>query len=157
MDLEARTRHARGMSDRVLSPGSAAVLRGLRGTAANDVCAPDEYVDRALAAMKAAPTRRWTVAALARVAGLSRAPFARRFRQATRTSPRRWLAAYRLGLARSHLLCGDITLAAIAAEVGYATEFALSKAFKRTFGIAPARFRREALRVTGTPRFRAAA
>jgi AraC-like DNA-binding protein len=47
-------------------------------------------------------------------------------------------------LARSSLLASDATLAAIAAAVGYSTEFAFSKAFKRTFGVAPAVFRRTA-------------
>jgi methylphosphotriester-DNA--protein-cysteine methyltransferase len=88
------------------------------------------------------------------------APFARRFRRATGTSPRRWLAAHRLELARSRLLASDVaTLAAIAAEVGYATEFALSKAFKQWFGIAPGLLRRavSAQHASSTPRFRAAA
>jgi transcriptional regulator GlxA family with amidase domain len=145
------------MSDRVLRPCSTAPFGVPLAASANEVSAPDPYVDRAISAMKAGPARRWTVATLARAAGLSRAPFARRFRRATGTSPLRWLAAHRLGLAQSHLLAGDTTLAAIAAEVGYATEFALSKAFKRLFGIAPAGFRREAMRVSGAPRFRAAA
>ncbi len=149
------------MTDRALPARSvpSPLLRLLRGPSANDVHAPDEYVARAVAAMKADPVRRWTVAALARVAGLSRAPFARRFRAATGTSPVRWLMAYRLDVARSRLAGTDLTLAAIATEVGYATEFALSKAFKRFFGIAPAAFRRVAVcrTITSAPRFRAAA
>ncbi len=126
---------------------------------ANDVHAPDTYVARALDAMRSDPARRWTVAALARVAGLSRAPFARRFRGATGTSPLRWLLAHRLGLAGSLLAESDGTLAAIAAAIGYSSEFAFSKAFKRLVGIAPATFRRLALgRVPSvTPRCRAAA
>jgi transcriptional regulator GlxA family with amidase domain len=108
---------------------------------ANDVCAADAYVERALEAMRAEPAREWTVAALARVAGLSRAPFARRFHRATGTSPLRWLTAHRLELARQRLLESDLGLAAIASEIGYGSEFALSKAFKRLFGIAPRAFR----------------
>ena len=116
---------------------------------------------RALTAMRRDPARRWTVATLSRAAGLSRAPFARRFRRATGTSPIRWLCAYRLGLARDRLIAGDATLGAIAVTIGYANEFALSKAFKRVYGIAPALFRRGlagAERTTlGIARFRAAA
>ncbi len=125
----------------------------------------DEHVVRALVAMTEDPARSWTVAALARVAGLSRAPFARRFRRATGTSPRRWLTVHRLELAQARLAAvdaGDATLSAIATSIGYASEFAFSKAFKRVFGVAPALFRRIAAArhvpaVTPSPRFRAAA
>ena len=109
--------------------------------------------------MKRDPARRWTVAELARKAGLSRAPFARRFLRATGTSPLRWLTAHRLDLARRRVVEGERSLAEIAAEVGYATEFALSKAFKRMFGMAPIVYRRRivAIRPTLTTAFRAAA
>lgn len=102
----------------------------------------DPYVLRALSAMKADPARRWTVATLARVAGLSRAPFARRFRDAQGTSPMSWLAQHRVGLAQTRVLQGGSSLAAIALEVGYSSEFALSKAFKRLVGVAPRPYRR---------------
>jgi transcriptional regulator GlxA family with amidase domain len=126
---------------------------------ANDVPLPDAYVRRAIDAMRAEPARAWTVAALARVAGLSRAPFARRFQRATGTSPLRWLTELRLGLARRRLVESDLALAPIAVEVGYASEFAFSKAFKRLFGVAPSRFRRGAYAQTRstTPVIRAAA
>lgn len=128
--------------------------------AANDVHAPDGYVEKALAAITADPARRWTVAALARIAGLSRAPFARRFQRATGTSPLRWLAEHRLRLARKRLVETDVALVEIATEIGYASEFAFSKAFKRRYGIAPGAFRRAAgawSRPVGIPVFRAAA
>jgi AraC-like DNA-binding protein len=127
---------------------------------ANDVRAVDAYVERAISAMRADPARRWTVASLARVAGLSRAPFARRFREATGKSPLRWLTEHRLDLACARLLETDLALAAIASEVGYGSEFAFAKAFKRLLGVAPGAFRRElmrALRTTPRPVFRAAA
>jgi AraC-like DNA-binding protein len=131
-----------------------------RALPANDLPASDLYVEKAVAAMRAEPARRWTVAALSRVAGLSRAPFARRFRRATGMPPLRWLTEHRLGLARKHLVEGDLPLAEIAANIGYASEFALSKAFKRLFGIAPGLFRRAAVtrrRSSVAPIFRAAA
>jgi transcriptional regulator GlxA family with amidase domain len=102
----------------------------------------DFHVARAIAAMKADPTRRWTVAALARVGGLSRAAFARRFTHQMKMSPIRWLVEHRLHLAQQRLVDTDLGLAAIAFEIGYASEFAFAKAFKRLFGIAPGRFRR---------------
>jgi transcriptional regulator GlxA family with amidase domain len=92
--------------------------------------------------MRAEPTRRWTVARLGRIAGLSRAAFARRFSRALGISPLRWLAEHRLSLAKRLLSESDIPLAAIAAEVGYGCEFAFAKAFKRIIGIAPGVFRR---------------
>lgn len=99
-------------------------------------------IDRAIAAMKADPKKRWTVAELARTACLSRSAFARRFAAALGKGPLSWLADYRLGLAQRRLLETDLPLAAIATEVGYACEFAFAKAFKRRFGLAPGFYRR---------------
>ncbi len=109
--------------------------------AANDT-SRDPYVDRAIEAMTAEPARAWTVSKLARVAGISRAPLSRRFRAATGTSPLRWLRAHRLSRAERRLVDTELPLCVIADEVGYATEFAFSKAFKRRYGIAPGLFRR---------------
>jgi transcriptional regulator GlxA family with amidase domain len=120
----------------------------------------DSHVARALAAMKAEPSRRWTVAALGRAAALSRAALARRFKHAIGVSPLRWLAEHRLGLAQSQLLETDRSLAAIAGEVGYQCEFAFAKAFKRIIGVAPGAFRRQARThrvASAAPMFRAAA
>jgi AraC-like DNA-binding protein len=109
--------------------------------AANDA-ARDPYVERAIAAMTADPARAWTLSKLARVAGLSRAPLSRRFQAATGTSPLRWLRAHRLSRAERRLVETDMPLAVIADEVGYASEFAFAKAFKRRYGVAPGLFRR---------------
>ena len=120
----------------------------------------DSHVARALAAMKADPSRRWTVAALGRVAGLSRAALARRFTSALGVSPLRWLAEHRLRLAEERLVDTDLPLAAIAADVGYRCEFAFAKAFKRIVGMPPGVFRRVARAhraPSATPVFRAAA
>jgi transcriptional regulator GlxA family with amidase domain len=110
--------------------------------ARHDAGMVDSYVERAVAAMKRHPSRRWTVAELARVAGLSRAPFARRFERAMGTSPLRYLTDLRLRLAAARLVTSDARLAEIAFEVGYATEFSFAKAFRRTYGVAPGVFRR---------------
>jgi AraC-like DNA-binding protein len=133
-----------------------------RARPANDTKAKstDPYVDRAIRAIGADPARRWTVASLARVAGLSRAPFARRFRSATGTTPLRFLTEHRVALTKARLAEGDAALKAIAIEVGYADEFALTKAFKRLVGIAPGRFRRRVIALRSAPLttgFRAAA
>lgn len=102
----------------------------------------DARVLRALAILQAAPDRRWTVERLARTVGLSRAAFARRFAAAVGCSPLRHLTELRLSRAAARLETSDALLAEIAAEVGYASEFAFSRAFKRRYGVSPGRFRR---------------
>lgn len=112
--------------------------------------APDLRVERALRAMRAEPARRWTVTALAKLGGASRTAFARAFSAATGETPRAWLTRLRLELARDAVENSDAKLARIAADVGYASEFALSRAFKRRFGVAPG-ILREALSTTRSP------
>lgn len=101
----------------------------------------DPHVARALDAMSRAPEHRWTVAELARLVGLSRAAFARRFRRATGVSPLRHLTNLRMRFAAERLSTNVEKLAAIAALVGYTSEFAFAKAFKRAFGVSPGSFR----------------
>jgi transcriptional regulator GlxA family with amidase domain len=103
---------------------------------------PDRRVSRALELMRAEPSKRWTVERLARAVGLSRAVLARRFVAACGRSPVRYLTELRLALAVSLLEGGEASLAEIAREIGYASEFAFSRAFKRQHGIAPGRYRR---------------
>ena len=81
-----------------------------------------------------------------------------------RRTPLRWLTEHRLELARRRLTGTDLGLVAIATEIGYASEFALSKTFKRLFGMSPGIYRRtyraEIVSMhdaTSVPRFRAAA
>lgn len=102
----------------------------------------DRRIARALELMQARPTERWTVAALARAAGLSRAAFARRFLGELGVPPLRHLTELRMRRAARRLAESDDSLAAIAAEVGYDSEFAFSRAFKRHMGEAPGGFRR---------------
>ncbi|HEY0133538.1 MAG TPA: AraC family transcriptional regulator [Nannocystis sp.] len=111
--------------------------------------AHDRRIARALEVMQARPTERWTVAAHARAAGLSRAAFARRFLAELGVPPLRHLTELRMRRAARRLAESDDSLAAIAAEVGYDSEFAFSRAFKRHMGEAPGGFRRRS-RVEGT-------
>lgn len=115
----------------------------------------DAHVEKAIDAMKAAPTKRWTVAELAKVAGLSRAAFARRFQADQGVGPLHWLSAHRVDLARQYLMETTYPLARIATLVGYTCEFAFAKAFKRLTGIAPGVYRRSARVATAV--FRAVA
>lgn len=110
--------------------------------------------------MEAAPDRRWSVTALARGAGLSRAAFARRFAEEIGQPPLRWLAEHRLALAGQLLVDTNATLAQVAARLDYRSEFALGKAFKRLVGMPPGVFREQARILSGKagpPAFRAAA
>jgi AraC-like DNA-binding protein len=103
----------------------------------------DLRVARVLKAALAEPERRFTVRELAKLAGASRASFARLFRAATGESPQRWLRARRLEQAAALLVGTEEPLARIASRVGYVSEFALSRAFKRRYGVAPARYRQQ--------------
>jgi AraC-like DNA-binding protein len=111
----------------------------------------DERVARALAQMQARPAERWTVAKLAKAAGLSRAAFARRFAAEVGVPPLRHLADLRLGRAAQRLVESTDSLAGVAAEVGYESEFAFSRAFKRRYGEAPGVWRRHARAAGGVP------
>jgi transcriptional regulator GlxA family with amidase domain len=102
----------------------------------------DLRVERALAAMRAEPTRRFSMLELARLAGASRSNFVRLFTRAVGATPSAWLTTHRLELARQLLAETNQGLAEIASRSGYASEFGLSRAFKRRFGVAPSVFRR---------------
>ena len=102
----------------------------------------DERVARALSLLHTRLAHRWTVQALAKTVGLSRAAFARRFVRELSTPPLRYLAELRLQRAAELLAAADASLAAIAAEVGYESEFAFGRAFKRRFGEPPGAWRK---------------
>lgn len=102
----------------------------------------DRPVATALQAMHAIPAAPWTVARLAATAGLSRATFARRFTARTGQPPLVYLTWWRMTLAARMLRSTDEPLNSVATAVGYASEFAFAAAFKRSFGIAPGRYRR---------------
>lgn len=104
----------------------------------------DPVVGAALRALHGEPAAGWTVAALARTVGLSRAAFARRFTAVVGEPPLTYLTGWRMALAKEALQREGSTLAAVAREVGYASEFALSTAFRRTVGEAPGRWRERA-------------
>ena len=116
----------------------------------------DRRVARALSLLQAEPGKRWTVERLARAVGLSRAAFARRFAAVSGRSPLRYLTELRLALAASLLENTDDSLAELAQHVGYTSEFAFSRAFKRQHGVAPGAFRRLRRATTFTPLLAAA-
>jgi AraC-like DNA-binding protein len=103
----------------------------------------DPAVAAALNHIHRQPARPWTVQELGNEVGMSRTAFARRFTSFVGQSPMAYLAWWRLSTAARILRDGDAPLATVAQQVGYTSEFAFSNAFKRTFGVAPGRFRRE--------------
>jgi AraC family transcriptional activator of mtrCDE len=100
---------------------------------------------RAVAAMVQDPARAWTLDELADRANASRASLVRMFRRMAGRAPLEFLVELRLDLARRKLAVTALPLAAIAAEIGYASESAFSRAFRRRFGIRPGRARAAAL------------
>lgn len=96
---------------------------------------------RAVLAMLREPARPWTLDDLAAVAATSRATLVRAFRAAAGCPPLAFLADLRLGLARRQLLQG-CAAAQVAAEVGYQSESALSRAMHRRHGLRPGELRR---------------
>ncbi len=104
----------------------------------------DEPIGRALVLLHGSPERDWTVAGLAHAVGLSRAAFARRFTAKVGATPLGYLRDVRLERAARLLAETDEPLAAVAARVGYTSEFAFNRAFQRARGVPPGRFRRAA-------------
>ncbi len=106
----------------------------------------DPAIARALAALHADLGRQWTVAGLAREAGLSRTAFAARFTALVGQSPMGYAAGCRMRRAQA-LLRGDrLTVDAVAAQVGYGSDAAFSAAFLRHTGVTPGAYRRLARR-----------
>jgi AraC-like DNA-binding protein len=101
----------------------------------------DPVVGKALRLIHNEPAHPWTVAELAAEAGVSRAALARRFTEVVGEPPMTFLTDWRLSLASDLLLEPGATVGSVAYQVGYATPFALSNAFKRVRGISPQQHR----------------
>jgi AraC-like DNA-binding protein len=102
----------------------------------------DRIVGAALRALHAEPARAWTLEDLARAAGTSRSVLAERFQQLVGQPPMQYLAQWRMLLATNLLVRSNAPLARIAEEVGYQTDTAFSRAFRREYGMPPAAWRR---------------
>ena len=104
----------------------------------------DPLVTAALELFRTRPEERWTAESLARELGTSRPVLNRRFHAALGEPPLRVLRDFRMKRAGNLLRETDAGLAAIADAVGYDSEFALSRAFYRHFGVRPGAWRRAA-------------
>jgi AraC family transcriptional regulator, alkane utilization regulator len=102
----------------------------------------DPQVGAALAHMHGEPAKPWTVDSLARRVGASRTALADRFRSTTGMSVMRYLTSWRMEIAAERLLATERSIAEIANDVGYQSEAALNRAFKRQVGEPPASWRR---------------
>ena len=102
----------------------------------------DRIVGAALNSLHKSPAHPWTLDELARTANTSRSVLAERFQQLVGSSPIQYLTQWRMLLA-SNLLCrSNVSLATVAHAVGYQTDTAFSRAFRREFGAPPATWRR---------------
>jgi len=113
----------------------------------------DPGVGRALTLLHAAPAQDWTLASLARAAGVSRTVLAERFSKFVGMPPITYLANWRMQRAATMISEGTALLSDIAAQLGYASEAAFSRAFKRHTGLSPTQWREK---ITGEGRGRRA-
>ncbi|SHE73453.1 AraC-type DNA-binding protein [Kaistia soli DSM 19436] len=97
----------------------------------------DPRIARALKAIHQAPMQRWSIPALAEIAGMSRSSFCDRFAALVGRAPLRYQNEWRLGLAREMLARRDARIGEIGLRIGYVSEAAFSRAYKDLFGHSP--------------------
>ena len=110
--------------------------------------ARDPIVGKSLAILHSRVNHPWTIADLAKEVGLSRSSLVERFSRFLSVPPMTYLTRWRLQSAARSLTTTPRGTADIAADVGYESEAAFNRAFKREFGLPPARYRREAKKPT---------
>jgi len=115
-----------------MPPEQAGWLAGLR----------DPFVGKALSLLHAMPAHAWTIEELGRKVGLSRSVLAERFSDLLGMPPMQYLAMWRMQLAAKMLSEGSANIASIADRIGYESEAAFSRAFKKLVGVAPSAWRR---------------
>ena len=104
----------------------------------------DPVLAPALASVHADPGRKWTVAELAQAGHVSVSLLDQRFREVLRVPPIRYLTEWRMHTARRLLESAEVGVAVVARRVGYDSEEAFSRAFKRIHGVSPSRWRHAA-------------
>lgn len=103
----------------------------------------EPVIGRALEALHSSPARDWTLASLAREVALSRSTLAERFTQLVGQPPMQYLASWRMQLAAGLLRAGSDSVAEVAGHVGYGSEAAFSRAFKKMVGVSPGKWRKQ--------------
>jgi AraC-like DNA-binding protein len=124
--LEILRRHVRG-----LDPGRSSWLAGVR----------DPIVGPALRMLHDHPERRWTVAELGREVGASRSVLAHRFVRLVGQPPMRYQALWRIQTAKRLLVEAGLSIPEVASRVGYDSEAAFNRAFRRHVGLPPGSWR----------------
>jgi AraC-like DNA-binding protein len=117
-----------------LPPGNASWLHALVTPRIGD----------ALRLMHGEPSKEWSVGELAQRVGMSRSAFAQQFAAVVGDTPMQYLIQWRVRKAASLLRGGDTAIAEVAERVGYQSDVAFAKAFKRAMGVTPGAFRRAA-------------
>ena len=128
MYIEVLRRYMQGLPEK--SNGWLAALR-------------DHEIGRALRFLHAHPEKKWNVEQLASEVGVSRSAFAQRFTDLMGESPIRYLTGWRMQLAKSLLLRPDMNLSMVAERIGYDSDIAFNRAFKRYVGEPPAHWREQ--------------
>ena len=115
-----------------LPPEQTGWLAGLR----------DPFVGKALSLLHGGPMQNWTLEELAKQVGASRSLLAERFTDLVGIPPMQYLAKWRMQIASELLTGGSAKVATVAVEIGYASEAAFSRAFKKMVGMSPSAWRR---------------
>jgi AraC-like DNA-binding protein len=118
------------------------LAEGLKGRVGWFFALADNQISRAIGAMHADPSHRWTLQELAQHAGMSRSTFAQRFRETVGETPLEYLTRWRMLVAGDRLINSRDALAETAFSVGYESESAFSTAFKRVMGVSPRQYGR---------------
>jgi AraC-like DNA-binding protein len=105
------------------------------------VALKDRHVSAALALIHSQPARPWTLEMLAERIGASRSMLGERFARLMGQAPMQYLSQWRLHLAADALASSDSATKRIASDAGFGSTAAFSRAFKREFGVPPARWR----------------
>jgi AraC-like DNA-binding protein len=104
----------------------------------------DKQIGRAIALIHRDPARDWTVASLASAVGMSRSAFAARFTELVGEPAMHYLSRWKMHAALTWLKESDAPLSQLASKLGYESEAAFSRAFKRLMGVSPGAARRQA-------------
>jgi AraC-like DNA-binding protein len=102
----------------------------------------DPHIGRALAEIHRNPARHWSLESLARAVAMSRSAFAEHFTKFVGTPPMQYLTSWRMQIAANQLLSTTDSVTAVANRIGYDSEAAFSRAFKKVVGAAPSEWRR---------------
>ena len=111
----------------------------------------DPQMKAAIVSMHANPSNPWTVNGLAESVGMSRSIFAMRFKETVGSSPMEYLTRWRMLLAGDRLITSGDSIIAIASSLGYESESAFGKAFKRVTGCSPRQYSRRRKTMSAQP------